>query len=527
MHTPDRVRQILSTRELTLYQVSQRSAKIFGDSSLYFIPQRLYHELAVGALTPNLHQLAAFSHISNYRLVDWLAVFGFHLDDIPKLQLLVPRRRTLLLDSSVYDQEQRLPWFAGRLPEPSRPAIAPLGQFLKRSAPMRAKELLDLNKKRFLYVRIGHEDKFAFPSLAPNSVARIDARSARDLLSSLAATNSKNMFLVESGLSLYCGHLRRTAKDKIMLCSTLFPFTQKELRLDKSVRIVGVVDAELRPLRTRVTPDSSPRARILPKALVVRMPEPRADLQQLIRISRMRVGISFREASRLSRWIAGALADPMYFAAVGTLSDYEKIPSPIRHIQKILSLCILYCIDFQSFVRATGIPVDFLGKDPMPDQLIPRASYRNEVSIEVVANRSTEKPNNLLSTLIDEWEELPLFMVSALPILTGVKALSVADIFWVGRNPEPLHPCLVGASLLAVNRRVKTPTQTRASTAWEQPLYVLLLRGGGYLCGPCELRRGVLFMQPHSESPRGSIQFKNGIDAEVIGQVTAIARRFS
>jgi hypothetical protein len=206
MHTPDRVRQILSTRELTLYQVSQRSAKIFGDSSLYFIPQRLYHELAVGALTPNLHQLAAFSHISNYRLVDWLAVFGFHLDDIPKLQLLVPRRRTLLLDSSVYDQEQRLPWFAGRLPEPSRPAIAPLGQFLKRSAPMRAKELLDLNKKRFLYVRIGHEDKFAFPSLAPNSVARIDARSARDLLSSLAATNSKNMFLVESGLSLYCGH---------------------------------------------------------------------------------------------------------------------------------------------------------------------------------------------------------------------------------------------------------------------------------------------------------------------------------
>jgi hypothetical protein len=527
MHTPDRVRQILSTRGLTLYQVSQRSAKIFGNSSLYFIPQRLYHELAIGALTPNLHQLAAFSHISNYRLADWLAVFGFQLDDIPKLQLLIPRRRTLLLDSSVYDQERWLSWFAGRLPEPSRPTIAPLGQLLQRSAPMRAKELLHLNKKQFLYVRIGQDDKFAFPSLAPNSIARIDARYARSLLSSLAPTNSKNIFLVESGLALNCGHLKRTAKDRIMLCSTHFPFTQTELTLDSTVRIVGVVDAELRPLGTTVTPDSAPRATILPKNLVGITPQPRADLRQLIRTSRMRVGISFREASALSRWIARALADPMYFAAVGTLSDYEKIPPPLRHIQKILSLCIVYCIDFESFLRAAGIPVDFLGKDAMPDQLISRASYPNQVSTEVVANQTSEKPSGFLSTLIDEWEELPLFMVSALPVLTGLKALSAADIFWIGRNPEPLHPCLVGASLLAVNRRVKTPTQTRASTAWEQPLYVLLLRGGGYLCGPCELRRGVLFVQPHSERPHGSIQFKNGIDAEVIGQVTAIARRFS
>jgi hypothetical protein len=526
MHTPDLVRQILSARGLTLYQVSQRSAKMFGNDSQYFIPQRLYHDLKIGAPTPTLHQLAAFSHISNYRLADWLGVFGFQLDDIPKLQLLMPRRRTLLLDSSVYDQERWLPWFAGRLPEPLSPTIAPLGQFLQRSAPMRAKELLDLNKKPFLYVRIGQDDKFAFPTLAPNSIVRIDARHARNVLPSLAATNSKNMFLVESNLSLYCGHLRRTARDRIMLCSTHFPFTQTEFTLGSEVRIVGVVDAELRPLGTTVAPDSTPRAVILPKTLVVITPQPRADLRQLIRTSRMRVGISFREASALSRWIARTLADPMYFAAVGTLSDYENIPSPLRHIQKILSLCILYCIDFGSFLRAAGIHVDFLGKDPMPDQLVSRASYPHQVSSEVMSNQTGEKRSGFLSTLIDEWEELPLFMFSALPALTGLKALSMADIFWVGRNLEPLHPCLVGASLLAVNRRVKTPTQTRVSTAWEQPLYVLLLRDGGYLCVPCELRRGILFVQPHSERPHGSIQFKNGIDAEVIGQVTAIARRF-
>jgi len=172
VETTDRVRQILASRGLSLYRVSKRSAELFGRSSLYFIPQRLYHELATGALSPNLHQFAALSRISGYRLSDWLAVFGFRLDDIPKLQSLVPWRRTVLLDSSVYDLEQWIPWFAERSSEAPRAAIAPLGLFLKRALPVRAKELLGLNNKRFLYVKVGWNDVFAFPTLAPGSIAR-------------------------------------------------------------------------------------------------------------------------------------------------------------------------------------------------------------------------------------------------------------------------------------------------------------------------------------------------------------------
>src|ERR1019366_953366 len=153
MQTADRVRQILSSRGLTLYQVSQRSAEIFGQSSPYYIPQGLYHELSIGALSPKIHQLAAFSRISNYRLCDWLAIFGFRLDDIPRLQLLTPWRRTVLLDSSVYDEEQWIPWFAARTPKSPLHAIVPLGQGLKLDAPRRARELLALNKRRFLYAK--------------------------------------------------------------------------------------------------------------------------------------------------------------------------------------------------------------------------------------------------------------------------------------------------------------------------------------------------------------------------------------
>ena len=524
METAERVRQILATRGLTLYQVSKRSAELFGRSSLYFIPQRLYRELAIGVLSPNLHQLAALSRISNYRLSDWLAVFGFRLDDIPKFQSLVSWRHTVLLDTSVYDLEQWIPWFAEQFSESARPSIAPLGQFLKRGLLVRAKELLALGKKRFLYVKVGWNDTFAFPTLAPGSIARVDIRCARNLLSDLGPGSSKRMFLVESGLTLNCGHLRRTGKNRIMLCSSTFPFTQAELTLDGSVRILGVVDAEVRPSASELASQVRPHKSNLPRAIVAMTP----DLRQLVRISRMRVGISFREASAVSRWIARTLADPVYFAAAGTLSDYENVSSPLRHVQKIISLCILYCIDFWSFLRAAGVPVDFLGNDPMPDKFVPRPSYTNQPSTERVAARQpVKKLVGVLSALIDQWQEVPLFMRSALPTITGLKDFSVSDVFCYNEGQDSVHPSLIGASLLAVNRRIKIPVPAPATSVWEQPLYILLLRDGSYLCGSCELRRGVLIVHPHSDRPHRSIQLKNGIDAEVIGRVTAILRRVS
>src|SRR5579859_1833689 len=103
MDRAEQVRQILTTRGLTLYRVSQQSAEIFGRSSRFFVPHNLYYDVADPSLMPTIHQMLALSHITNYRLYDWLRVFGFDLDQTSRLQLLIPRQRTRLLDSSVYD----------------------------------------------------------------------------------------------------------------------------------------------------------------------------------------------------------------------------------------------------------------------------------------------------------------------------------------------------------------------------------------------------------------------------------------
>src|SRR5690348_17050806 len=179
----EQIRQILNTRGLTLYRVSQLSAEIFGPSSKFHVPHNLYYGVENPALIPTIHQMLALSHITSYRLYDWLAVFGFELDHISRLQLLIPRRQTILLDSSVYDELAWIPWFADRHDtEPVWP-IAPVGQYLVSTTMRRAGEILASSKRRFLYCRVGQGDAHAFPHLAPGSVVRVDERRSKQVLS--------------------------------------------------------------------------------------------------------------------------------------------------------------------------------------------------------------------------------------------------------------------------------------------------------------------------------------------------------
>ncbi len=246
MDRAEQVRQILTTRGLTLYRVSQQSAEIFGRSSRFYVPHNLYYDVGNPPLIPTIHQMTALSHITNYRLYDWLAVFGFDLDQISRLQLLIPRQRTTLLDSSVYDIHGWIPWFTDRANMGQAARIAPLGQLLASATPTRAAELLALNRGRFIYCKVGEGDIRAFPHLAPGSIVRIDERCSRELLSEGKNNSKPRIFLVEHGSGFTCSQLLMLEKDRIMLHSSERPCAQLDLRLGREVRVLGMVDAEIR-----------------------------------------------------------------------------------------------------------------------------------------------------------------------------------------------------------------------------------------------------------------------------------------
>jgi hypothetical protein len=432
-----------------------------------------------------------------------------------------------VLDSAVYDENAWIPWFAERLPPERIPGIAPLGYFMRPGLPRRARTLGSFRRRAFLYARLGDDDLLAYPDVVPGGIVRIDASRGTERLPDAATGPSRQIFLVEHDSVLRCGRLERNAKDQIVLCSVKFPFSRIELNSDPAFRIYGVVDAEMRPLASANLSCQAPTFVNAPSQRGPRRTSCGANaLRELIRLSRIRAGFSFREASALSRWVAEALGDEIYFTAVGTLSEYETLGYPPRHIQKIITICILYNIRFWDFLTASGIIIDAMAGDFMADELIPRVILGGSLSTDDTdRERGARESSGILAKVIDEWSDIPFWVKDGFAFVAGVKELSRSDIFWVGGDENPIHPYLVHAACVAVNRRIKKPIQTAAKTLWDQPLYVILKRDGDFLCGACTLEHGLLQIHPYPDRPSVPRKLRNGIDAEVIGQVTAVIRR--
>ena len=252
----ERTKSILETRNLTLYQLSQRLEATYGHASLYSLPHNLYYGLKLGTFSPSLYQLFALSRITNYRLTDWLYVFGFDLEKIPRLQVSLPTIRTILLDSSLSNPHTFISWFRDKL-QNAIPPIAPLSQLLEPGPLVRQRSLLEMNRQRFLYAKIGIEDDLAFPDLLPGSIVRINPRLE---VSFREATRipSPQLFLVEHGSGLSCCRLLVSGKNRILPVSPQLPYAQVEFELPREARVLGAVDLEIRSL-TQVDQAKVPR----------------------------------------------------------------------------------------------------------------------------------------------------------------------------------------------------------------------------------------------------------------------------
>jgi hypothetical protein len=113
-------------------------------------------------------------------------------------------------------------------------------------------------------------------------------------------------------------------KDRIMLHSPQRHCAQLELRLGREARIIGVVDAEIRPITCHQTVRMPHRSAAPPKSQPLFAPNLQTNLKDLLRSSRLRVGLSFRDASGMSRWIASTLSDEQYFAAPSSIAVWPS-----------------------------------------------------------------------------------------------------------------------------------------------------------------------------------------------------------
>ncbi len=85
-----------------------------------------------------------------------------------------------------------------------------------------------------------------------------------------------------------------------------------------------------------------------------------------------------------------------------------------------------------------------------------------------------------------------------------------------------LYPLLRPGSFVQIDPSVRKVQPMRWRTEFDRPIYFVELRDG-YACSWCELQDGHLLLLPHPLSPRGVRRLAHGTEAEIVGQVTAIA----
>jgi hypothetical protein len=527
----DRIRGILATKHLTLYQVSTLTQLNYPRKPRYHIPRNFYFQLLSAGLSPTLYQLVALSHVSGYRLADWFAVFGFPVDEIPRLQAAFDHPRTTLLDSSVYDARATIPWFRERSPGSALPPVAPLSQLLESSGPQRPSSLLPPDLAQYLYAKIGRQDAFAFPDLFPGSIVRADPRPVERLSSRPTSELSKHLFLVEHGRGLCCCRLHFGAKNRVTLVPTQLPFANVELQLGSEARILGVLDLEFRPLHNRGKPlvPWSTLPEVAPDLARLWTPAPlnqdvaRQRPSVVLRNARLRAGLSFRNASEMSRSVATALRDERYFTSPGSLSDYEASDTPPRHIHKLFTVSILYSIRFRDLLNAFGLVLDEPRASSIPDQWTARDAA--EVPEHDDAKTLEQIPaGGFLATILGRFGEVPFFLRHALVSLSGLPEISLRDVFWVGGQQKAMHPSLAGALFVVVNHKKRKPYTLGRRCSWEQPLYLLTRRDGSYLMASCSLENSTIVAHPHAESFVPPELLQNRVDAEVIGQIVMVVR---
>ena len=377
-------------------------------------------------------------------------------------------------------------------------------------------ENLGWAKSNFRYFKIGRDDAYAYPDLLPGSIVRVNSATNGEILlgnaDADADSDSEQILAVEHRFGVTCSHVKRSGRNKIMLCSKQLPYPPVEMSLGTEARLLGVVDLEIRRLALASAPVVSQNEEWLASESSGHSRD-ETTLGHYLRSARVRLKLSFQAASGLSREIARILEDPRYFCAASALSDIEAGNRLPRHIHKLISLSAIYGLSLAGLVDRAGLSFEAGGKEAMPIAL-GRGGMRT----------APFTPSRFAQAVEERFLELPLFLHTALRSLTGLSQVSVRDIFWAGATSGVAHPYLRNAAFLAVNRRSKQPAPLLSSPIWAQPLYLIELRNGRLLCAACTLHGETLLICPRMTGSDGVMRLRNHSEAEILGKVVALVR---
>ena len=247
---------------------------------------------------------------------------------------------------------------------------------------------------------------------------------------------------------------------------------------------------------------------------------------QKLKDVRARLGITTRDVSELSQKIADHEGNSEFHISNAWLTQIENSDS-VPSIFKLYSLSAIYRIKFTDMLSLFGVELDHLHQHQLSSPLMNThlttlevADEEKTVSFPVRFDRGFDIDNtNLLSRMVEVWGEIPIALIRHLDIRRS-------QYGYIGLKDYTLYPLVRPGSFVQVDQNVRKIQPRKWRTEYDRPIYFVELRDG-YACSWCELQDGRLFLIPHPLSPCNIRNLAYGADAEIVGQVTAVAMRIT
>jgi transcriptional regulator with XRE-family HTH domain len=241
---------------------------------------------------------------------------------------------------------------------------------------------------------------------------------------------------------------------------------------------------------------------------------------------RMRLGITTRDVAELSQMLAATEGNPEYAISNAWLTQVENSDS-VPSIFKLYALSVIFRIKFNDLLVLFGVDLQKINQHQSELQLpnthivqMEVADSERAVSFPIRFDRSFDIDNtNLLNRMVEVWGEVPISLIQSLDLRHSLYG-------YVGLQDFTLHPLLRPGSFVQIDQRVRKIRPARWRTEHDRPIYFVELRDG-YACSWCDIQDGHLLLLPHPLSPVSVRRFSFGVEAEIVGQVTAVAMRLT
>lgn len=243
-----------------------------------------------------------------------------------------------------------------------------------------------------------------------------------------------------------------------------------------------------------------------------------------LRELRTKLGVTTRDVEEFSRAIAEDRHNEDFYISNAWLSQLEHKNS-IPSIYKLFSLSVIYRMRFIDLLALLGVDLNAISRYQLALPLrnthlaeveVPDPNTTVTFPVQLEKNFSLER-TTLVSRMVETWGEVPIALIQKLD-------LRHCQYGYIGTSDYTMYPLIRPGTFLQVDNQ---PTRLHGAewrTEFDRPIYFIELRDS-YACAWCEVRGSQITLIPHPLSGCSIRQFAYPSDAEIVGQVTAVAMR--